>query len=242
MKDERLFMRFPIIFDEDPTIEALSDGAFRAFVSMNGYSRRNDLDGRVPKRAAIKRWGEDVLAEIIAARDDSPILAIDGDVYVLTKYAKHQQTTGDREVLSQKRADAARIGNAKRWQGDSKGIASVIANGSQNLAESESESEIEISDTKQLLPESLELNAREFTEKELGDSRAVLEAFGIQGLDDLALPTLIVLLLEASPRYVDKVAGYVRRCTQRSPVKVRNLAVEAERQASRVRSVLGGVA
>jgi len=259
-KDERLWMRFPISFDEDPTIEILSDAAFRAFVSMNGYSRRNDLDGRIPARLALKKWGADVLTEIADARPESPILALDGDDYLLTKYARHQDTTEARERRAATGSENGRKGGRPRKvappetqpvteqepnrnQTETKLVSETEPNGNPNEtqpkpeseSESESELKLETSDSDLTDLSALELNARELSSEEIAGCRKVLEKFGVESRDELAAVTLVELLIEASPRPVTNIVGYIVRCTQRSPQKVRSLAVEAERQAARVR-------
>jgi hypothetical protein len=152
-KDDRLWMRFPIAFDEDPVIAPLSDAAFRAFVEMNAYSRRNDLDGRIPLRYAVKRWGDEVLAELAAAREDSPFFVIDGDVCVLTKYDRHQDTTEARARRSETNRANGRLGGRKRVanrvasESLSETQATVKRRSSETQAESESETESETDST-----------------------------------------------------------------------------------------------
>jgi hypothetical protein len=247
MKDERLWMRFPISFDEDPTIEILSDAAFRAFVSMNGYSRRNDLDGLIPARLAEKRWGVGVLQEIVDARPESPILALLDGQYALTKYARHQDTTEARAIRSATNSENGKKGgrppkgNRSGYAKETDPVIGGKATGNrvrtEHKAESESESELEISDTQLPSPESLELNAREFTTEEIRDSHQVLDKFLGYVLDDLAMPTLIAMLIEDSARPVDKIGAYMRRCTQRSQAKVRGLAEVAKTKAESVPSL-----
>lgn len=129
-------MTFPIDFDEHPKVEALSDGAFRAFVSMNGYSRRHDLDGRIPVMLARKKWKPRVLAELVASHPERPLVLIDDDVYVIRDYAEHQFTTADLADLKEKRSKAGALGGAAKAaaqakQTGSKGLASAKANAKQ---------------------------------------------------------------------------------------------------------------
>lgn len=142
-KDERLWMRFPIAFDEDPWIQPLSDAAFRAFVEMNGYSRRNDLDGVIPARYAVKRWGEEVLREIADARPDSPFFVMTSDHCILAKYERHQDTTEAREKRSAINRENGRRGGRQRAANRvaSEPLSETQANSSEPQAESESESE-----------------------------------------------------------------------------------------------------
>jgi hypothetical protein len=147
-KDERLWMRFPIAFDEDPLIEMLSDSAFRAFVAMNGYSRRNDLDGVIPLRVAVKKWGRKAIDELAAAgRADSPFFEVSDESVVLTKYDRHQDTTEARAKRSATNAKNGRKGGAKRAANRiAKQVASKSLSelGSETQAETEIETETEV--------------------------------------------------------------------------------------------------
>lgn len=133
-RDRRLYMTFPIDFYEHPKVAPLSDAAFRAFVEMNGYSRRHELDGRIPVKAARLKWKARALAELVDSHPERPLVVLDGDDYVIRDYKEHQFTADDLEALREKRSQAGAKGAAKRWHGDSKPMASAIANGSQNMA------------------------------------------------------------------------------------------------------------
>lgn len=160
-KDDRLWMRFPIAFDEDPSIEPLSDAAFRAFVEMNGYSRRNDLDGEIPVRLAVKRWGTDVLEELADARPESPFVVVGPEFCVLTKYARHQDTTEAREKRSEINRLNGRQGGRKRAANRvaSEPLSETQANPSEPQAESETESETRKAfPTKRAIPDNWQPN------------------------------------------------------------------------------------
>lgn len=113
-RDQRLYMTFPIDFDEHPKVEGLSDAAFRAFVSMNGYCRRQGLDGVVPTAVAHRRWGESVMRELVDSHAERPLVLLDGQVYVIRHYSEHQLTTTDIEDLRAKRAAAGAKGGKSR--------------------------------------------------------------------------------------------------------------------------------
>ncbi len=103
-RDKRLFMTFPIDFDEHPKVAPLSDTAFRTFVEMNGYSRRHDLDGRITVPLANRKWKKAALAELVGSHAERPLVVLEGDEYVLRDYAEHQQTKAEREALAAKNA------------------------------------------------------------------------------------------------------------------------------------------
>lgn len=135
-RDRRLYMTFPIDFDEHPKVEALSDGAFRAFVSMNGYSRRHDLDGSIPAALARKKWKPRVLAELVASHPERPLVLLEDGVYVIRDYAEHQFTTADLADLKEKRSKAGALGGAAKAAARAKqtgnnGLASATANAKQ---------------------------------------------------------------------------------------------------------------
>lgn len=234
-KDQRLYMTFPIDFWMHPKIAPLTDSAFRAFVEINGFSRMQDLDGRIPVVTARKMWKPRAIAQLLANHPERPSLSVDGDDYVIWNYDEHQMTRADREALSTKNAENGRKGGRppKAKPTETQSVSAGNPNETQLKAESESESELKISDTYLLDPVSLELDAREFTAEEIEGFRKALDGFC--ELDELGTATLVTLLMEASPRPVANVVGYVVRCIQRSPEKVKSLAVEADRQAARVR-------
>jgi hypothetical protein len=144
-RDARLYMTFPIDFDEHPKIEGLSDSAFRAFVAMNGYSRRQGLDGVIPAATARRRWKPKALAELVASHPERPVVLLDGENYVIRDYAEHQLTTADIEETRLKRAAAGARGG--------KQSANAKANAKQVLeqtpSKTQAELEIEITPSKE---------------------------------------------------------------------------------------------
>ena len=147
-KDKRLYMTFPNDFWMHPKIAPLSVDAKWAFVEMNGYSRMQDLDGRIPAVMMHRMWAAEVVAELVGSHADRPLMFHDSaaDVYVIRDYAAHQQTTTDREEMSSKRSESGKLGANKRWNG--KPMASAMANGWQTdgkgIAETETETETEL--------------------------------------------------------------------------------------------------
>ena len=90
--DKRLFMTFPIDFPEHPKVKPLSVLAKWTFVEMNGYSRRQDLDGIIPAAAAEATWPKKVLLELVASHPERPLVTFSDDCYILRDYAEHQET------------------------------------------------------------------------------------------------------------------------------------------------------
>jgi len=153
-KDKRLYMTFPNDFWMHPKIAPLSTEAKWAFVEMNGYSRMQDLDGRIPAIMAERFWTMDILDELVGSHPDRPVVLRDGDVYVIRDYSQHQQTTADREEMAKKRSESGKLGANKRW--NDKPMASAMASAWQTdgkgIAETETETKTSTKNTVQDKP------------------------------------------------------------------------------------------
>ena len=115
-EDKRLWMTFPIDFWMHPKFDTASDAAIRTFVEMNGYSRMQDLDGRIPLPIAKKRWKPKALEELQHNHPARPTLTIVDDHYVIRDYAKHQQTRAAREAAAEVSRANGRLGGRKPKQ------------------------------------------------------------------------------------------------------------------------------
>lgn len=135
-KDKRLYMTFPNDFWMHPKIAPLSTEAKWAFVEMNGYSRMQDLDGRIPSVMVARFWSDDVVAELVQSHPDRPVVLWDVDVLVIRDYAQHQQTTADREEVSKMRSKSGKLGAKKRW--NSKPMASAMASAMADVKQTDS--------------------------------------------------------------------------------------------------------
>jgi len=113
-RDSRLWMTFPINFWMHPKIRPLSDAAFRAFVEMNGYSRMEDLDGRIPVALAKTMWRPKALGELLKNHPERPSLAIEGDHYVIWNYGEHQETRAAREARNATNTANGKLGGRPR--------------------------------------------------------------------------------------------------------------------------------
>lgn len=141
-RDKRLYMTLPIDFDEHPKILPLTDAAFRAFISMNLYSRRNNLDGVIPGVAARLKWKPRPLAELVDSHPDRPLITFVDDVYVIRDYAEHQETS---EVIERRRqtnmANGVRGGRPKKNPNETGSVFSENPNETEPKAEIEIEKE-----------------------------------------------------------------------------------------------------
>ncbi|WP_440708797.1 hypothetical protein [Herbiconiux sp. YIM B11900] len=138
-------MTFPNDFWMHPKVAPLSVEAKWAFVEMNGYSRMQDLDGRIPEVMAHRLWDPATLALLVSSHPEKPLVVVSDGAYVIRDYAQHQQTTDAREKLSQARSEAGRAGRAKQLAGKGQTPAGQESGQvpGQSWAESESETELE---------------------------------------------------------------------------------------------------
>lgn len=121
-KDERLFAPFPIEMDEHPKIIGLSDAAFRAVFEATFYSRRMLSDGFLDERVVLKRWGLEVAAELSSNDPERPSwvrVESPRPGWRIHDFEKHHPLRAEieekRRDLAEKRSEAGRRGNAKRW-------------------------------------------------------------------------------------------------------------------------------
>lgn len=172
-RDTRIWMTFPIDFPEHPKIRPLSDAAFRAFVEMNGYSRTQDLDGRIPVRVARAKWKPRALKELETNHAERPTLTIDGDDYVIHNYGEHQQTRADREAVTARNSENGRKGGrpAKGKRVETESVSSGVPTKTQSQSQSQ-ESEKDLTDT-----------THETQVSPVGNARTG----GLDGVDDLVL-------------------------------------------------------
>ena len=216
-KDKRLWMTFPIDFPDHPKIRPLSDSAFRAFVEMNGYSRTQDLDGRIPVRVARAKWKTKALKELESNHPDRPTLSIDGEDYVIWNYDEHQQTRAAREAKSATNSqNGARGGRPRKKREETDSVSGGNRSGTGPEAESESESERDLTDVT-YLPESSHVGDRASPRTDL--SEEVISEAKRAGIDDL---TAVLGLLEPivgalNPRHGIELAQIILR-RARTPV------------------------
>lgn len=126
--DDRLFAPFPIEMDEHPKIIGLSDAAFRAIFEATFYSRRMLSDGFLDERVVLKRWGQAVADELSSNDASRPSwVRVEGG-WRIHDFEKHHPLRADIEAkradVREKRSRAGAKGAAKRWQTDSKPVAS----------------------------------------------------------------------------------------------------------------------
>lgn len=231
-RDRRIWMTFPINFWLHPKIRPLSDAAFRAFVEINGYSRMQDLDGRVPVKSARAQWKARALSELIANHPERPSLTIDGDDYVIWNYAEHQETRADREARSETNtANGKRGGRPRKTGSVTESVTGRVAGKTQSQSQSqESEDLTDITHLPQSSPdptagtrgldevsEIILQKARRAGIKDLGTLWDAL-AYVVSGpLSAAGAVELAEVIVARSQQPVKDVDAYVTSSCRRSP-------------------------
>lgn len=241
-KDTREWMRFPIDMHREQIINRLDPAVRWTFVEMNGEARIERNDGVFERSHAEFLWPVDHLAALVASHPIDPLVSLVDDKYVITKYAKHQFTEADRDELRAKRAAAGAAGG-KAKAAASKGLASAkqtLASASkpkQNLAESESESDIDLHDydlsSQSCLSHVTRANDSDPTdgieliqwmlENEVGIPSPSLDEVEAWGEDRL----------NRSRRRVDNPTGYLKRIIERSPGEIPGWFTDYRREQMR---------
>jgi hypothetical protein len=117
MVDRRLYAQFTLDYADSHKIAPLSDGAFRAHMSMVLWSRRMMSDGRIPAAMALvlTRRRPKILVELTSNDPEHPSLVRDehGD-YWLHDFLEHQPSRAEIEAKqATNRANGAKGGQAK---------------------------------------------------------------------------------------------------------------------------------
>jgi len=220
-KDKRLWMTFPIDFWQHPKIAPLSDAAFRTFVEMNGYSRMQDLDGRIPVSIARRLWRAKALSELTRNDHSKPSVSLVDDTYVIWNYSEHQETRADREAReARNRANGAKGGRPSKNRTETQSVTDSVPSGNpdrtERKPESESESEIDLTDVT-YLPESSHVGDRASPRTDL--SEEVISEAKRAGIDDLSavLGLLEPIVGDLNPRHGIELAQIILR-RARTPV------------------------
>lgn len=234
-RDRRQYITLPTDFDEHPKVALLSDAAFRTFIEMNLYSRRNELDGVIPFGIAIKRWNRKALNELELSHPDRPLVRFDGSEYTIRDYSEHQLTRADVEAIRTRNAEnGKRGGRPKKTESVSSGLAKRNPNETQTKAESESESE---SEKKTDMTNDTQVSQERYVAGVSTDPEiASLAKFaGIKNLEQLQTAffrccgpisargtvELAQTICSRAKNTVEKVDGYVLTAIQNTPDEVR---------------------
>jgi hypothetical protein len=143
MPDRRLYAQFTLDYADSHKIAPLSDGAFRAHVSMVLWSRRMMTDGRIPAAmAAVLARKPRFLAELVSNDPVHPSLVRDehGDFW-LHDFLEHQSSRAAIEARQEvNRANGAKGGQAKAKRTATEPVADSV---SESVADFYTETEAE---------------------------------------------------------------------------------------------------
>jgi hypothetical protein len=225
-RDTRLYMTFPIDFWQHPKITILSDAAFRTFVEMNGYSRMQDLDGRIPAPTAKRMWKPKALAELMKNHPERPSLTIEGDEYVIWNYAEHQLTRADREALTEKnRANGMKGGRPRKNPPETQSVTDRNPTGTDSKAESESRSESGSEMTKDThIRLVLETPAEASTDGgKPVDNSAHWASFGITDIGQVQRAIVTAIGHPISEQETGRIVGWIMAKAETSGTKPRSM-------------------
>ncbi|WP_341945675.1 hypothetical protein [Microbacterium sp. LWH11-1.2] len=135
-------MTFPIDFWMHPKVAPLPVEAKWAFVEMNGYSRMQDLDGRIPEVMALRMWSKAVLDPLLMSDPERPLVIHDGAEFVIRDYAEHQDTKAAREHrVETNKANGSRGGRPRKNPTETDSVSKQNPKVTQPKAEIETETE-----------------------------------------------------------------------------------------------------
>lgn len=187
--DRRLYMTFPNDMHRHPKVSRLPVEARWAFVEMNGEARIADNDGVFSAEDAEYLWPIEVLDALVNSHPTRPLVVREGGTYVIRDYAEHQETRDAREKRrATNAANGAKGGRPRKNpvatepkpNGFPVGTESQ-PNETHDKAESESESELDVTLTTESSPV---VDAHVPTDSEL--SQAVKAIAAAAGITDVA--------------------------------------------------------
>lgn len=113
-KDRRLYFTVPLDFTRHPKVTRLPVEVRWTFIEMLSDARTADNDGRFEAVDAEFMWPVEHLRALVDSHPLRPLVAREGDCYVLREYAKHQFTRADRERLAEVSRENGRKGGRPR--------------------------------------------------------------------------------------------------------------------------------
>lgn len=113
-KDRRLYFTVPLDFTRHPKVTRLPVEVRWTFIEMLSEARTADNDGRFEAVDAEFMWPVEHLRALVGSHPLRPLVAREGERYVLREYAKHQFTRADRERLAEVSRENGRKGGRPR--------------------------------------------------------------------------------------------------------------------------------
>lgn len=229
------------VLADHPKVIMAGNAAMGLWVRAGAWSMKHLTDGFIP---------EPVVPLLGTAKEAQSLVSVGLWLEAEGGYRFHawdgrQPSKVEVEDRRRHRAEAGRKGGVNSGQSrrEAKAQATVEANASLGVeanANPVPSRPVPELDTLYLPADSLDPAARDFQPEDLIDLRRALAKLLGEMPDDLTAATVTTMLLETSPRPVVNIIGYVRRCVERSPVKVRKLCDEAARQSANVRAEIDG--
>lgn len=232
-RDKRLWMTFPIDMHRHPKITRLPLSARWAFLEMNGEARIEDNDGVFAVEDAEHQWGKKVLDQLVKSHPTRPLVVRDGDVYRIREFAEHQETRADREERKERNQKNGKLGGRPPKNPVGSGSVSVgnrVGSESEPTGnrpvthgnpESESESEIDLdpSNTKSVSPVSNRARNLGLTDKVIGSIVQTLDTYADIRATREEAEALAAHVIELSPTVVTYPGAYVRRAIEDNPTE-----------------------
>lgn len=127
VKDNRLYGKFTLDFPDSHKVMPLSDKAFRCLVEATLWSRKNMLDGFLPSRYAVAKWGLETLEELASNDPVKPSLETMENGWFIRDYAEHQDTKEEIEARSKRAKTNGQKGGEAKAKRTAKQTAKQVA-------------------------------------------------------------------------------------------------------------------
>ena len=229
------------VLADHPKVIMAGNAAMGLWVRAGAWSMKHLTDGFIP---------EPVVPLLGTAKEAQSLISVGLWLEAEGGYRFHawdgrQPSKVEVEDRRRIRAEAGRKGGVNSGQSrrEAKAQATVEANASLGVeanANPVPSRPVPELDTLYLPADSLDPAARDFQPETIEGIRHTLAGLLGEAPDDLTAITAATMLLDMSDRPVTKVVGYVRRCVERSPLKVRKIVAEAARQSAKVRAEIDG--
>lgn len=110
----QLFAKFALTMADNPKIIGLSDAAFRAFVESILYSRQHLTDGFLDGRVVRRRWGQEVIDELLTNDETNPSwITVDGG-FQIHQFCEYQPSNSAITEMKERKRRAGLASAAKR--------------------------------------------------------------------------------------------------------------------------------
>lgn len=133
-RDRRTFINVADTMPEHPKIEGLSDGAFRALVTLWCYCGAQLNDGIVPEPAWNRRTSAKIRRELV----QNGLVEVTDDGVLMHDYLEHNRSRAEAEALTQKRRSAGSLGGKAKAEAVASATASATPDAKQDAKQTSS--------------------------------------------------------------------------------------------------------